>query len=321
MVATPLPGCDLPVAPLVLGGNMLGGRLDERESFALLDAWVEAGGTMVDTAAVYADWLPDVEPGCSERTIGRWLAARPSSPLSVATKGGHPAFDRPDRRRLDAASLRHDVEQSLDRLGLPSLPLWFTHRDDPDRPVEDIVGAVEALRSEGLLRWYGVSNWSARRITEVVALRDAGLTPGFIATQSAFALVTPRADAVAPNLVVADEPMLALHRQARLTLFGYSAQAKGWFSEAPQAESYDTAANRRVREVVGDVAGALDAEPGQVALAATLRQDTPVRLVVGCSSRGRLRDAVAATALELTAEHMTRIRSAGSAPSPEVDVA
>ncbi len=187
LVAERLLGSDLEVTPVVLGGNMLGSRLDAHASFELLDAYAEAGGTMVDTAAVYADWLPATETGCSERTIGRWLRARPSTPLLVATKGGHPDLSRPQQPRLDGPSLRRDVEQSLDRLGLSTLPLWLTHRDDPSLPVAEIVDVVEEMRAEGLLRWFGVSNWSTERIEEVIALRDVGRAPGFVATQAAFA--------------------------------------------------------------------------------------------------------------------------------------
>ena len=320
--AGPLIGTDLAVTPLVLGGNMLGSHLDRGASFALLDAYAEAGGTVVDTAAVYSDWLPAIEAGCSERMIGCWLRARPSTPMLVATKGGHPDLAHPASPRLDGPALRHDVEQSLDRLGLSAVPLWFTHRDDPSLPVLEIIGAVEGMRTEGLLRWYGVSNWSIKRIEEAIRLRDAGQAPGFVATQSAFAAASPRPDLLAADLVAADGPMLALHREAELTLFAYSAQAKGWFAGAAGAEhAYDSPANRRVRDVVREVASETGAQPGQVALAALLKLDLSLRLVVGCSSPSRLHDSLAAVALHLTPEQSWRIRAvlpAASLTPPEV---
>ncbi|MEP6649576.1 MAG: aldo/keto reductase [Lapillicoccus sp.] len=310
LVPERLPGADLEVTPLVLGGNMLGSRLDADASFAVLDAYVEAAGTMVDTAAVYSDWLPAIEAGCSERTIGRWLRARPSTPLLVATKGGHPDLARPHQPRLDGPALRHDIEQSLDRLGLSALPLWLTHRDDPALSVPEIIDAVEELRAEGLLRWYGVSNWSTERIEEVIRLRDAGRAPGFVATQAAFAAASPRPDRLAADLVAADGRMLTAHREAELTLLAYSAQAKGWFADAAGAEpAYDSSANRRVRDVVRAVATETGAQPGQVALAALLELDMSLRLVVGCSSPSRLDDSLAAVALRLTPEQSGRIHA------------
>lgn len=305
-----VPGSDLEVSPLVLGGNMLGSRLDVDASFALLDAYADAGGTMVDTAAVYSDWLPAIEAGCSERTIGRWLRARPSTSMMVATKGGHPDLSRPLQPRLDGPALRHDVEQSLDRLGLPVLPLWLTHRDDPSLPVSEIIDAVEALRAEGLVRWYGVSNWSTERLTEVIRLRDTGRAEGFVASQAAFATANPRPGSMAADLVAADGPMLTAHRDAELTLFAYSAQAKGWFAGAAGADAaYDSEENRRVREVVLAVATETGAQPGQVALAVSLRLDVPLRLVVGCSSPARLDDSLAAVALSLTPDQVERIHA------------
>ena len=310
MTAVALPGTDLAVTPLVLGGNMLGSRLDADASFALLDAYAESGGTMVDTAAVYSDWLPLVERGCSELTIGRWLHSRPGTSVTVATKGGHPDLARPHEPRLAEAALRQDVEQSLDRLGRPALDLWLAHRDDPHLPVAEILGVVETLRSEGLLRWYGVSNWTTERVAEAVRLRDGGAAPGLVATQSAFAAAVPRTDRTAPDLVAADDAMLALHAASRLVLLAYSAAAKGWFAGAAGADdAYDSEPNRQVREVVRSVATEIGAEPAQVALAALLGLDLPLRLVVGCSSVARWRQSLAAVALPLSPEQVQRIHA------------
>src|SRR5215210_8088094 len=102
-----LPGTDLSVSRLCLGGNRLGAQLDRAASFALLDAFTGRGGNFIDTAHVYANWLPDVERSCSEKTIGRWLAARGASTgVVVATKIEHPLVENPIPRRLDAMSLR-----------------------------------------------------------------------------------------------------------------------------------------------------------------------------------------------------------------------
>ena len=311
MSATPLLGTDLGVTPLILGGNMLGSRLDGAASFTLLDAYAESGGTMVDTAAVYSDWLPMIERGCSEQTLGRWLRARPSTEVRVTTKGGHPDLARPAQPRLGELDLRHDVEQSLDRLGLPALDLWLTHRDDPTRPVADILGVVEGLRAEGLVRWYGVSNWTTQRVADAVRLRDAGEAPGLVVTQSAFAAAVPRTDRLAFDLVAADDAMLGLHRSNALTLLAYSAAAKGWFAGAEGAdEVYGSVANHHVREVVRSVAAEVGAEPGQVALAVLLGLDLPLRLVVGCSSVARWRASLEAVALELTPEQRALIEAA-----------
>ena len=125
-----LPGVEIALAPLALGANHLGSALDDHRSFALLDRHLDQGGTMIDTALVYADWLPDVERSCSERVIGRWLRSRRAADqVVVATKGGHPDLNAPGVPRLDEVSLRSDLQRSLQNLGLARLPLWWLHRD------------------------------------------------------------------------------------------------------------------------------------------------------------------------------------------------
>lgn len=303
------------MARIVLGGNMLGTRLSTEESFALLDAFVEWGGRTVDTAAVYSDWEPGAEPGASERTIGSWLRSRGMDALGVATKGGHPAAETPMTPRLDAAALRADVEQSLTRLGLEQLTSWFAHRDDPRRPVDDIVADIEQLREEGLIRSWGLCNWATHRLCRAVELRDAGHAPGFAATQAAMALVAPRPGALAADLQAADSDMLALHRRAALPLFAYSAQAKGYFDKVgrvaaddPTMVQYDTPANRDAAAVVSGIATTHSVTPTQAALAGLLAVDPLIRPIVGCSSTTRLRSVVAAAELTLTPDEQSTLR-------------
>ena len=162
-----IPGTELSVSKLCLGGNRLGGALNQAKSFALLDAWVATGANFIDTAHVYANWLPDAERSCSEKTLGRWLKARGGSvDVVIATKGGHPR-DGNLIPRLDRATVRQDVAEALDYLGLARLDLFYLHRDDPSVPVEDAMAVVEDLRREGLIRHYACSNWSAPRMAEI----------------------------------------------------------------------------------------------------------------------------------------------------------
>ncbi len=113
---------------------------------------------------------------------------------------------------------------------------------------------------------------------------------------------------MAADLVAADGLMLTAHRDAELTLLAYSAQAKGWFAGAAGADAaYDSSENRRVRDVVRAVATEIAAPPGQVALAALLRLDVPLRLVVGCSSPARLDDCLGAVSMPLSPDQRQRI--------------
>ena len=298
--------------PIVLGGNRFGSALGVDDSYALLDRHVEQGGTMIDTALVYADWLPDVERACSERLLGRWLASRGvSDRVVVATKGGHPSVSAAvpsvgrTPSRLDPASLRRDVSASLDHLGLACLPLWWLHRDDPDRPVADILGALEELRSEGLVAAWGAANWSAARLSELRAAAAAGGVEGPAASSVGFALVPPAPGALADDLVTLDADLAALHRQTQLPLVAYSAQAKGWLERAARGEPsdhdpiYDHGAARTLAGVLTRLGEELGASPTEVALAALRLLPFPTSAVVGPRTPDQLDSCWAASRLVL----------------------
>jgi aryl-alcohol dehydrogenase-like predicted oxidoreductase len=152
---------ELDVFPLSLGGNVFGWTADEEQSFSVLDAYAAAGGDFVDTADVYSEWVPGNSGGESETIIGHWLARRGRrDDIVVATKvGSHPQF-----KGLRADTVRKGAEASLRRLGTDHIDLYYTHFDDPEVPVEEIVTALDALVKEGKVRVIGASNLSPERL-------------------------------------------------------------------------------------------------------------------------------------------------------------
>lgn len=164
-----IPNTDLTVSAVCLGSSHMGTAVSRDQAFRLRDHFVDHGGTFIDTARAYAIWEPGGE-GASETTIGEWLASRPHRDrVIVATKGGHPAWTDLHSPRLSRQDVTDDCEQSLSALGLDTIPLYWLHRDDPTRPVEDIIATLEWLRERGKIRYYGFSNWSTARMK--VALR------------------------------------------------------------------------------------------------------------------------------------------------------
>jgi aryl-alcohol dehydrogenase-like predicted oxidoreductase len=148
---------DLDVFPLCLGANVFGWTLDDERSFAVLDAYHEAGGNFIDTADSYGGNGPK-GAGESERIIGRWIAARGNRDrLVIATKVGM----SPELTGLSAATIRAGIDGSLERLGLDSVDLYYAHKDDPDTPLEETLGAFGALIGEGRIRHAAASNYSA----------------------------------------------------------------------------------------------------------------------------------------------------------------
>ena len=131
----------LQVSPLCFGGNVFGWTADERTSFSLLDAWVDAGFNFIDTADVYSIWAPGHAGGESETIIGKWLkASGKRSRVVIATKVGKPIG--PDRKGLKPAYIRAAVEDSLRRLQTDCIDLYQSHDDDADTPLEETLGAL-----------------------------------------------------------------------------------------------------------------------------------------------------------------------------------
>lgn len=308
-----LPGTDLIVSRLCLGGNRFGGGLDEAAGFAVLDAFREAGGSFIDTAHIYTDWIPEAERSSSEKMIGRWLRDRRPEGLVVATKGGHPPLDRPTERRLDADSLRRDVAESITFLGVERLDLFYLHRDDPDRPVGDILETLESLRREGLIRAYAASNWLLERLAEARVVARAEGWQGFTASQAEWSLAERNPATRPADLVTMDAAMTAAHRLWGMAAIPYSAQAKGYFDKvaagalddaSPAARLYDGPESRVRAGLVNALAAETGASATQIALAALLHAPFVTVPVIGCGTPAQVKSSMAALQLDIPAERL-----------------
>lgn len=176
--------------PLVLGGNVFGWTADQDTSFAVLDAFYEAGGRMVDTADVYSAWVPGHKGGESETVLGAWLASRGvRREMRIHTKtgmlapgGGDPALFAPER-------IADSLQKSLDRLQTDYLDLYYAHRDYEELPAADIVAAF-GRATKGKVRSLGASNFSASRLGEALAAAKAAGSMPFTALQNEYNLVS-----------------------------------------------------------------------------------------------------------------------------------
>lgn len=169
---------DLRVFPLNLGGNVFGWTADQARSFAVLDAYREAGGNFVDTADGYSKWVPGHRGGESEEILGAWLRDRRCrQEMVLATKVGMGGPDT-DGAGLGAGRIQRACEGSLRRLGVERIDLYYAHRDDPDTPMEETLAAFDRLVRDGKVRCLGASNYSAERLEEALKVSAAaGLAP------------------------------------------------------------------------------------------------------------------------------------------------
>ena len=166
----------LKVAPWAFGGNVFGWTADERTSFALLDAFVDHGFNLIDTADVYSFWIPGHTGGESETVIGRWLAQGGGrrEKVVIATKLG---MEMPGQGKgLSRSWMMQEVDRSLQRLNTDVIDLYQSHQDDPDTPLEETLSAFGELIKAGKVRAIGASNYSAPRLAEALKLsKEQGL--------------------------------------------------------------------------------------------------------------------------------------------------
>lgn len=314
-----IPRTDLTVSVLCLGTSPIGSRVPEAESLRLLDAFVAAGGTFIDTARAYAIWAPQ-GAGASETVIGRWLRDRGHADrLVVATKGGHPAWASIDTPRLSRAEVVEDCAMSRAALGLDSIPLYWLHRDDPVRPIADIFDTMELLRRRGDVRYYGFSNWSSARMAEALSYAaDHGIT-GFVANQPmwSYAAINPAGIPDATSYAM-DDAMLRLHRQTGLAAVAYTAQAKGLFSKwdrvgldglAPALrDAYDNERNRSRFEKVRRLSRQTGQSIAALSLAwLTSQPEFPVIPVVWAGNAAQMAEILPAGDLLLDAQALREL--------------
>ena len=164
----PLGSSGIEVAPLALGGNVFGWTADEETSFRILDAFVDAGGNMIDTADVYSAWVPGHKGGESETVIGHWLKRDPAKrdKVIIATKVGFMSG-------LDPETIAAACDDSLQRLGVEKIDLYYHHKDDPNVPLADSLGAMGALVKAGKVRSVGLSQYSAERLDDAMRTTDS----------------------------------------------------------------------------------------------------------------------------------------------------
>ncbi|OYY76949.1 MAG: alcohol dehydrogenase [Sphingomonas sp. 28-62-20] len=180
---------DLHIAPLVLGGNVFGWTADKATSFAILDAFVDGGGTMIDTADVYSAWVPGHVGGESETVIGEWLATSGKRDrVQIATKVG--MLPGAGGTKLAPARIAAACDASLKRLGIETIDLYFAHQDDEDVPQEAALAAFGTLADAGKIRVVGASNFHAARLKSALDLAIAHGLPHYHVLQPEYNLVS-----------------------------------------------------------------------------------------------------------------------------------
>jgi aryl-alcohol dehydrogenase-like predicted oxidoreductase len=306
------------VAPLAIGGNVFGWTVDEAAGFRVLDAFVDAGLNLIDTADVYSTWVPGHHGGESETIIGKWLkrGGRRKNVI-IATKVGN--VMSAEEKGLSKAYILREVEESLRRLQVETIDLYQSHVDDPSTPIEETLGAYAQLVREGKVREIGASNFTAERLTQSLAISREHGYPSYISLQPLYNLYE-RAEYEATL-----EPVcLANH----IGVIPYFSLASGFLTGKYRSENdlsksargsrvkkYLDSRGFRILAALDDVAKRFNASPAQVALAWLIARPSITAPIASATSEEQVKDLVGATQLELDREAVDALNRA-SEPAP-----
>lgn len=308
-----LPGADLQPTVICLGTGEFGSiRMDREAAFAMLDFYVEQGGNFLDTASVYANWLPG-ERHSSEKTLGRWMQARRNRhEIVIGTKGAHPELETMHISRLSPKEIVHDLETSLRNLQTEVIDLYWLHRDDPTRPAGEIIETLQAQVQAGKIHYFGCSNWRTERIRAAQEYAAQTGRPGFVANQMLWNLGRPDFEVMGdPTIAGMDESMWQYHRQTNLAAIPYSSQANGFFTKLAQGREgairegtqrvYHHPENYRRAERVQTLSAETGLSATQIVLGYLLAQPFPTIPIVGCRTLDQLADSLSASEVTLSA--------------------
>ena len=306
---------DLQLAPLILGGNVFGWTIDEKTSFDILDAFIDAGFNAVDTSDSYARWVPGSPGGESETIIGNWLKrGGKRDKMLIATKVGE---DMGEGRSLKKDYILRECEASLRRLQTDRIDLYQTHFDDEVTPPEETMQAYAQLIAAGKVRAIGASN-----------MRPARLKAALAASKK---LGVPRYESLQPLYNLSDRKefeteFLPICREERLGVINYYSLAAGFLTgkyrsaeesakhpgRGGRLRRYLDARGLRILKVIDEVAARHNAVPAQIALAWLIAKPFITAPIVSATSLKQLGEILKAPEIKLTSEDIAALDAAGN---------
>ncbi len=299
----------LKVSELCLGTMQFGWTADEATSFAILDAFVEAGGNFIDTADIYSRWAEGNPGGVSEQIIGRWMKARGNrGAIVLATKARGRMWDGPNGEGLSRVHLIRACEDSLRRLGTDYIDLYQAHSFDPDTPIDETLRALDDLVHAGKVRYIGASNYPAWRLAKALWVSDK--------------LGLARYDSLQPHYNLAhraefERELKPLCEEEGIGVIPYSPLAGGFLTgkyrrdavpdsvRAPGIQRrYFNERGFNILDKLDEIAAARGLTIAQTALAWLLTQPVITSPIIGANSVAQLNESLGAAGVRLSAEEM-----------------
>lgn len=294
-----------------------GWTADESASFAVMDAFVEAGGNFLDTADMYSQWAPGNPGGVSEEVIGRWMKARGNrGRLVVATKVRARMWEGPDGEGLSRSHVQRAVEDSLRRLQVETIDLYQCHWPDEDTPVEETLAVFGDLIASGKVRYIGASNYTAAQLEEARRVAGAKALARFVSLQPHYSLV---------HRAEFEGALAALCVREEIGVIPYSPLAGGFLTgkyrkgRPPPKSQRVEGVKRYMTEQGFGVVGALDAvakahdtHVAAVALAWLLAKPAVTAPIIGANTPEQIADLLPAPELRLAADELAALDAASA---------
>ena len=302
----------LAVTPLCLGGNVFGWTADEPTSFAILDAFVALGGNAIDTADGYSSWVPGHSGGESETVIGRWLKRRGRrDDVVIGTKVG--LWEK--RKGITPANIIAGCEDSLRRLGVETIDLYWLHRDDDETPADEYLGALDRLVKGGKVRAVGASNFGVERFKAALDESDRSGKVRFVAQQPEYSLLNRNIE----------KDLLPLCAREGVAILPYFPLASGFLTGKYRTAADKTKSARgggAIKHLEGKgkpVLAALDAVAArqgatcaQVALAWVMAKPAIAAPIASATSVAQITELMGALELQLTAADVAELDQASA---------
>ncbi len=302
---------DTRLAQIALGCDHYGAAISEATALKQLDIYVQGGGNLLDTAAVYGQDKAG-EPSTSEQVIGKWLAANAlRRQLFIASKGCHPHKNDLHKSRVGEREMMDDISRSLDQLKTDYLDIWFFHRDNPAMGADEIIDMAQLLVAKKLIRHLGASNWRSKRIEEANSWATTHGKAPFVISEIQWSLAHCTPEIWGDDTMVCmNEEEHAWYTEHDFPVMAFAPQAKGLFSKliAGEAASLSETARRRFlteRNIalvpeVRALSEELGVTPAAVVIAFLTSQKNPTIAIAGSSRVEQITDTLSASSLTLS---------------------
>jgi aryl-alcohol dehydrogenase-like predicted oxidoreductase len=307
VAVTLIPRTDLDVFGLNLGCNVFGWTASREESFAVLDAYVAAGGNFLDTADVYMAAVPGNKGGESEAIIGEWLAARgrPDG-FVIATKVGKlEGF-----KDLRPETIKAAAENSLTRLGVETIDLYYAHFDDQQTPLAETLGGFGELIEAGKVRYVAASNYSGARLAEALEIAEREGLPRYVALQPHYNLMEREFETdQRPVCEREDVPVFPFFSLAKGFLTG-KYRPDGDAIDSPRATAaaeYLDERGERILSALDEISATHGVAPAAVAVAWLREQPTVLAPIASARTVDQLGPLLDSVQLQLTDDELTQL--------------